>query len=271
MKSILLALLSCLLLTSGTLPSIAHISKDKIDEAQDKEYFKPSENVMDDITAMLAQSKAAGKLGMVIMGADWCHDSKAFVERLHSAEMKPVLESHYNYILVDVGPLDKGKDVINRFGMPVIYGTPTVLVIDPNSERQLNRATMHQWRDAYSISPEDTTAHFKAIAAEHRVSVTSPGRLAPAHRAALNAIDNFEQTQSERIYKAFDLIGPMIVMKREERPENFADLWNELRDFRYQITEDLKVMRASVNEQARAGETKPTANFPDYPAFSWEK
>ena len=166
--------------------------------------------------------------------------ARAFVERLKSAEMKPVLEASYEYILVDVGPLDKGREVINRFGMPVIYGTPTVLVVDPNSGYQVNRESMHQWRNAYSINPEETAAHFSELAANSKVSVTSPGRKHKAVQEALNAIDAFEREQAERIYAAFEVIGPMIVMERSERPDEFADLWNELRDFRYQITEDLK-------------------------------
>jgi hypothetical protein len=241
----------------------------KSETGEDKP-FKASADVMADIDAVLAKAKSAGKLGMVVMGANWCHDSRAFVRHLKSAEMQPVLANSYEVILVDVGPLSKVRDVITRFGMPVIYGTPTVLVVDPDSQQQLNRHDMHQWRNAYSISHEDTADHFRKMAnAEQR------GAPASVHgdtaKAAFAQIDAFENQQAERIYKGFDLIGPMIVKERDERPDNFEALWNELRDFRYQITEDLKALRDNVRAAEAAGNSEISLNYPIYERFSWEK
>lgn len=239
------------------------------EEAAEPSPFQPSETVMTDITAMLARAKTSGKLGMVVMGANWCHDSQAFVKRLNSAEMKPVLDKSYEYILVDVGALEKGREVINRFGMPVIYGTPTVLVIDPATSNQLNRDSMHQWRNAYSINTVETAKHFEELAAKPLVSLSSTGRLHKDVQKALDAIDAFEREQAERIYAGFDIIGPMIVMDRDKRPGEFADLWNELRDFRYQITEDLKALRDVANGAGTDPDFQLT--FPSYEPFSWEQ
>lgn len=262
-----LLLVGLLLAAPMTTPNAVAIDTDE--HTAEPAPFQPSSTVMADISGMLSRAKTSGKLGMVVMGANWCHDSQAFVKRLHSPEMKPVLDKSYEYILVDVGALDKGREVINRFGMPVIYGTPTVLVIDPNNEHQLNRESMHQWRNAYSITPADTAAHFLELASKQHGYLSSLSSKHPAEKKALEAIDTFENEQAERIYAGFEIIGPMIVMERDKRPEEFSDLWNELRDFRYQITEDLKALR----DKARKAGTDPDfeLSFPAYEPFSWEK
>lgn len=250
--------------TSSRVFSAEDISKEDLP-------FKPSANQMADVTATLEKAKESGKLGLVIMGANWCHDSRALVSKFADPVLAQILAEKYETVLIDVGELKNGKDIIERFGMPVIYGTPTVLIVDPSSEQQLNGHNMHQWRDAYSISQEDTTAYFENMAsAETRGTPASDPAGAELH-ALLEAVNNFEKKQSERVYRAFNLIGPMITMPHADRPENFTDLWNELRDFRYQITADLEHLRNDARARIAAGEGGLTLDFPIYEPFSWEK
>lgn len=267
-------LILCLAAPVTALPLIGSASVHMIeDEVADEAPlpFQPSRDPLADVNAALERAKTGGKLGLVIMGANWCHDSRALITKLEDPELAQTLADKYETILVDVGELEHGKDVIQHFGMPVIYGTPTVLIIDPASGQQINKHDMHQWRDAYKISQEDTTTYFTKMASADTRQTPPAEPESPLLRKLYAEIDAFEQRQSERVYKGFALIGPMITMSRKERPENFIDLWNELRDFRYQITADLETLRVTAREKVIAGKQELSLDFPDYQPFSWEK
>ena len=68
-------LAAALILAAPAYPAVA-IAAEATEEAERPSPFKPSATVMEDISEMLAIAKAAGKLGMVVMGANWCHDSQ---------------------------------------------------------------------------------------------------------------------------------------------------------------------------------------------------
>jgi len=232
--------------------------------------FQPTDHIMADVDAVLARAAAKGKLGLIIMGGNWCHDSRALVKRMDTPELSPILDASYETLLVDVAGLSDNMNVAKRFGRPVIYGTPTVLIIDPATGKLVNAHDMHQWRDAESISLEDTTDYFARMA-NTETRGTPPELVGNAQYAALTAgIDAFEKTQAERIYGAFAVVGPMLMMPKSERPETFGKLWMELSKFRYQITKDLAALDAEARALAAAGDNSASLTYPTYTPFSWE-
>jgi len=136
--------------------------KEKTDRSG--ELYLPSAQPMEDIDKTLANAKANNKLALIVMGANWCHDSRSLATKLYLPEVKETIESNYELMFVDVGYLTKIKEVITRFGMPVIYATPTVLIIEPNTEALINGHNMHIWRDADKVSVSDTHQYFTDIA-----------------------------------------------------------------------------------------------------------
>lgn len=233
--------------------------------------FKPSANVMADVDGVLARAKAEGKLALIVMGANWCHDSQGLLEHFTKPEMTTVLTDHYEELLVDVGLLDKGAEVNQRFGLPVIYGTPTVMIIDPSNEKVLNHRDLQQWYNAASISLEDTIDYFTSKALPTVRHAAASDMVASNELKALFAeIDAFEAKQAKRIYHGFSIVGPMVGMERSERPENFYRLWEQLRMLRYRIPDDLETLRAVARRRVALGETDIKLDYPDYPALEWE-
>jgi len=232
--------------------------------------FQPTENVMADVDAMLARASAQGKLGLIVMGGNWCHDSLALATRMGTPELAPILETNYETMLVDVAGLSDNMDVARRFGRPVIYGTPTVLIIDPATQQLVNAHDMHQWRDAESISMADSTAYFTKMATAATRGVPQEAAMAPHYAKMMADIDAFEEAQAKRIYGGFAVVGPMVMMKNGERPENFRSLWVELSKFRYQITKDLTALKAEVRSFAAEGNNSAVLAYPNYTPFSWE-
>lgn len=233
--------------------------------------YKSRDNTMAAVDALLARAEADKKLGLIVLGGNWCHDSQALARNLNSPEVSSVVGDNYETILIDVAGLSENMDVARRFGLPVIYGTPTVLIVDPKTQTLLNPYNTHQMRDADSVSVQDTAAFFTKMSKLDTHSVQTDAALGDHFKAMLADIDTFEKAQADRIYGGFKVIGPIITMDKDKRPENFRELWVELSKFRYQITEDLAALRAKVHAMAEAGDTAGTLTYPTYTPFSWEK
>jgi hypothetical protein len=242
---------------------------------QTGERYLPSDQQMLDIDNTLSKAKEANKLALIVMGANWCHDSRALATKLFLPEVKDTIESNYELLFVDVGYLTKVKKVITRFGMPVIYATPTVLIIEPNSEQQINGHNMHLWRDADKVSVSDTIEYFSDIANNRHDLLVSLTKVKTENLALLDAlnqsINQFEQHQAQRIYKAFTIIGPLLKEKKEGgQAKNFAKHWKAVAALRYKITDDLAILRQQAIEIASVTNSEKKLSFPEYPAFVWE-
>ena len=243
----------------------------EIPAVQSGEMYFPSVDAMGDVAKAISDAKESNRLVLVILGANWCHDSRALAARLYQEPLRAIIEQHYETVFIDVAYLDKGGDVISSIGPPIYYATPTVLIVDPVSARLLNADNRHQWGSANDISMEESVAYFQLMALADRNAsspeVTESGEL----QVLLAEIDAFEQAQAERLYQAYAVIGPMLkAYKDGENPTHFEDSWNEVRDFRMQVPQDVDRLRVEARERASSGEQDIHLEYPAYPAFSWD-
>ena len=223
-----------------------------------------------DLAAKLESARQSHKRLLVVMGGNWCHDSRALASRLFSEPLSATINQHYEILFVDVGYLEKGRDVITSLGIPVYYATPTLLIVDPVSGLVVNAQDRHQWAEAASISMEDSLAYFRQYqdAGQTAIEDNSDAQL----QELLAEIDAFEEAQADRLYQAYAVLGPMLKAYKEGDKEAFSeDLWGEVRDYRYKVPADLGVLRAEARERVAAGDTGIRLDYPVYPAFSWEK
>jgi hypothetical protein len=265
-----------LTLGSGLSMTSAVLAKDDAakDEAtthatQPGALFLPSADPMADLAAKMEGARESHKQLLVVMGGNWCHDSRALASRLFTEPLSTIIDEHYETLFVDVGYLEKGRDVITSLGIPVYYATPTVLIVDPVSGEVVNAQNRHQWAEAASISMEDSLAYFRqyADAGQTAIKRENDAQL----QELLAEIDAFEQAQAGRLYGAYAVLGPMLQAYKEGDKEAFSEeLWNEVRDYRYKVPVDLGTLRAEARERVAAGETGITLNYPVYPAFSWD-
>ncbi len=119
--------------------------------------YDENRDAASDVDAAMAKAATGGKNVLVAMGANWCHDSRAFAGWMQTPRFADMLAQRYETVFVDVGHPQEGKgrnlDVARRFGLNEITGTPTVLVISPDG-RLLNRDTAASWRNAASRSAD---------------------------------------------------------------------------------------------------------------------
>lgn len=224
-----------------------------------------------EISSDIEKARAAAirddKLLMLVLGANWCHDSTGFAKKIHNPTISPLLEDRYQVQMINVGYLHFIREIVAAYDVPVIYGTPTVLVIEPVTNVLLNRETLPYWRNADNISIDDTRTYFAAFSPHQSLPATPiPAALL---RQGLAQIDQFEQEQAERIYSAYAVLGPMLekIEAGQQPSAEFETKWKQLATMRSGITDDLQALRNSAAEQAASGATEIQLDFPHYALF----
>ncbi len=110
-----------------------------------------------DVNAALERATASGRNVLVVMGANWCHDSRALAGWMETPRFQTMLTERFETAYVDVGypQGDRGRniDIAQRFGIRELVGTPTVLVLSPHGTL-LNADTAGTWRNAASRSED---------------------------------------------------------------------------------------------------------------------
>lgn len=112
------------------------------------------------VDAALVRAKLGKRMVLIVMGANWCHDSRALAGWLAQSHFATMIISRYELVYVDVGQRDRNIDIARRFGLKSIKGTPTVMIISAEG-KLLNRKDAPKWRNSASRTP---SAIYKAFA-----------------------------------------------------------------------------------------------------------
>lgn len=119
--------------------------------------YAASEDPMADVDAALARAGANGKRVLLVMGANWCHDSRALAGWLESERIGALVDEKYELVYVNIGMPQTGDGhnlaIARRFGLEDLPGTPNLLVLTPEGEL-VNPDTATTWRNAASRSEE---------------------------------------------------------------------------------------------------------------------
>lgn len=104
---------------------------------------------------------------MLVMGANWCHDSRALAGLLETPRFAELIAREYELVFVNVGMPQTGDghnlDIAARFGLEELPGTPNVLILSPFGTL-LNAETATSWRNAASRSEDAIYEELAALA-----------------------------------------------------------------------------------------------------------
>lgn len=116
----------------------------------------------------LESARLSNKHVILIFGGNWCHDSRALTGWFQTPRFAAMLLPKYELVYVDVGNPKAGNgrnlDIASRFGIKQIKGTPTVLIVTPDS-KPLNLDAAAGWKNAASRKEEDIFAYFSDFGA----------------------------------------------------------------------------------------------------------
>lgn len=112
-----------------------------------------SDNASADVDAALERARQSGKRVLLVMGANWCGDSRALAGWLATDRFVELIKRKYELVYVDIGVPRAGDRpnlaIARRFGVPELPGSPNVLVLMSDGVL-VNPTTATRWRNAES-------------------------------------------------------------------------------------------------------------------------
>ena len=201
----------------------------------------------------LNQAQIKGKPLLLILGANWCHDSRALAGYFDSPQVKQAA-SHYQILPVNVGYLENKSALLGQFNYPAYFATPTVLAIDPENKTVLNRASLVTWQSAHNESAATLAEYLDAIATNSPANGT--------HSEIPPSLIEFETQQANVLYAHYQHLGALLKQEDEGKAAPTLNAkWREVKAFRVKLQNDL----IDLHQQSEL----PGA-FPTYPEISWK-
>src|SRR6185312_1959984 len=102
-----------------------------------------------------AKALKAHKLLLIDLGGNWCGDCRVMAGTFERPEMKTWLDRHFELVNVDVGSFDKNLQVPGAYGIHYrLEGVPALLVVDPRTNKLLDKGKESALQDARSMTPQ---------------------------------------------------------------------------------------------------------------------
>jgi thiol-disulfide isomerase/thioredoxin len=262
--------------------------------------FSAEADARAEVAAAFAAAETNGHRVILVFGANWCHDSIGLADHFAQADMAAILAENFELVWIDVGWRDRNLDLAREYGAWTLYGTPTVLIVDPELGL-VNSATMHSWHWAYSREHDDVVRYFRQMAfavpgggvvensatyaglvaeieaweAREGARLTHAYTTLQAWRATLDwafdaAGNDEEATRLVELYHSVEAdIDQHRGRMREDRTELYTQARNRVRDALFELGSDLTPQLAA---ELDANAPDIALDFPDYGTvlFPWE-
>jgi thiol-disulfide isomerase/thioredoxin len=106
------------------------------------------------VAAAKARALAAHKLLLIDMGGDWCPDCRILAGVMDLPEVKTFVAAHYEVVTADVGRFNKNLAIPAHYGVTSLEGVPSVLIVDPASDRLLDKGQVAALASARDMTPQ---------------------------------------------------------------------------------------------------------------------
>jgi thiol-disulfide isomerase/thioredoxin len=101
------------------------------------------------------RARAGHKLLLIDLGGNWCLDCRILAGTMDLPEVAAFMRRHFELIAVDVGRFDKNLAVPAHYGITQrLEGVPSLLVVDPRTDRLINTGRVSALADARSMTPQ---------------------------------------------------------------------------------------------------------------------
>ena len=117
--------------------------------------YREGANADRDVSAALARASKSGKLLLIDLGGNWCLDCRLLAGTMEEQPLKAWIARHYETVMVDVGRFDKNLQIPAHYGIKKrLDGVPSILIVDPVSDRLVDEGHIASLSDARSMSPQ---------------------------------------------------------------------------------------------------------------------
>lgn len=125
--------------------------------------FDKDRDASSDVDATLFAARKTNKNAMIVLGANWCHDSRALAGHFEKPRFQTLFDKEYELVYVDTGQKDRNIDIAQRFGLESVEGTPTVFIVSPKGD-VLNLESAPTWRNTATMEEDDVHRYFRDFA-----------------------------------------------------------------------------------------------------------
>lgn len=117
--------------------------------------YDETRNADADVAAAKAKAKAGNKLLLIDLGGNWCGDCRVLAGVMDLPEVKKFIAKHYVEVSVDVGRFDRNLQIPAHYGITKrLEGVPSLLIVDPKTDKLLNAGRVSALADARSMTPQ---------------------------------------------------------------------------------------------------------------------
>ncbi|MFT7259034.1 MAG: hypothetical protein ACI9MS_000887 [Glaciecola sp.] len=214
--------------------------------------FIPTERPILQAETALSKALAENKYALIVLGAQWCHDSVGLAENFSTDEMQSVLTARYITQFIDVAYLEDRRDITNLVGYPNYFATPTVLIVDPASNTVINMDSLKEWQSADSVDKQTYIEQFSRFNQGDAQSKPTLSNNMPSLAA-------FEAEQSERLQQGYKVLGPLLAASDIEESSNMTGkereqllkLWRKVKKFRINVQAHIHELRSTALDDAK--------------------
>ena len=118
----LLSLFAALVLIAGTAV------------AANRDIYPDPSQAKADIAAALKTAAATHKRVIIDFGGNWCGDCQVLDIYFHNPQNRPILESNYVLVHVNIGHMDENVDIAEKYGVPLAKGVPALAVLSDHGK-----------------------------------------------------------------------------------------------------------------------------------------
>jgi thiol-disulfide isomerase/thioredoxin len=107
------------------------------------------------VAAARARALARHKLLLIDLGGNWCPDCRILAGTMEEPALRAFVDAHYDVVTVDVGRFDKNLQIPAHYGITKrLEGVPSVLVVDPATDRLIDASHISALSDARHMTPQ---------------------------------------------------------------------------------------------------------------------
>src|ERR1700744_1473304 len=96
-------------------------------------YPEPSQ-ARADLAAALKTAAASHKRVLIDFGGNWCGDCQVLDIYFHNDENRPILESNFVLVHVNIGHMDENVDIAQKYKVPLEKGVPALAVLNEHGK-----------------------------------------------------------------------------------------------------------------------------------------
>jgi thiol-disulfide isomerase/thioredoxin len=117
--------------------------------------YDAAANAKAQVAAARARALKAHKRLLIDFGGNWCLDCRLLAGTMDLPSVRPFVARHFEVVTVDIGRFDKNMDIPAHYGVKGrLAGVPAVFIVDPKTDRVVNRGRETALADARSLTPQ---------------------------------------------------------------------------------------------------------------------